>query len=418
MSHLLCIGGDDHALRIPFLRAVADHGIRVSAAGTADPEPFIRAGIPFRRFHCYRFMNPLADLRSIEMFSDLLSETKPDIVQTFNTKPNLLVPLAARGKSEVVVVRTINGLAYTYSSRSPLALAIRPIYRALHRLAARFSAATVFQNSDDKAFFESHGMTGGSLSRLIPGSGVDPETFQKARAAGPSPAQVRTELGLGDAEVVITVTRMTRHKGIPSLLEAAAIVHRARPGVRFLLVGPRETEGPLAVSQEEIDRHAPYVQAIGWRTDVPSLLAAADVFAFPTEYREGVPRALLEASLAKLPIVATRMPGCVDVVRDRWNGLLVPPHAPEELAAGILALLEDPASAKTMGDRAAARVAEEFNLGLIVSRYTALYAEVLARKERTPALAPGDCNTRAVSARVDPAVRAKGYLGSSRARHS
>jgi len=72
-------------------------------------------------------------------------------------------------------------------------------------------------------------------------------------------------------------------------------------------VGPRESEGPFAVTQAEIERHAPYVLAIGPRSDVPALLGVADVFAFPTEYLEGVPRALLEAAVAGRPIVTTRM---------------------------------------------------------------------------------------------------------------
>ncbi len=384
-SHVLCIGGDDHALRIPFILALRDRGFRVTAAATADPAPFAHAGIDFRPFRCYRFTNPLADLNAVRMFSKLLSDVQPDLVQTFNTKPNLLVPLAARGLRDTVIVRTINGLAWTYSSRSPLALGIRPIYRALHRLAAQSTAATIFQNQDDKGFFERHRMTGKSLSRLIPGSGIDVESFERVRAAGPTPAELREELGLGDSEVVITVTRMTRHKGIPALLAAAAMVHEVRPSVRFLLVGPRQSEGPLAVTQADIDRHAPYVMAIGQRSDVPALLGLADLFAFPTEYREGVPRVLLEAALAHLPIVATRMPGCTDVVRDGWNGVLVPPRAPRIMATKIIDLLRNRETAKAMGRRAAEFVAKEFNLGLTVDRYVALYSELLVPRRRKTA---------------------------------
>lgn len=380
--HLLYIGGDDHALRIPFMLALRDHGFRVTAAATADPAPFVQAGIDFHPFRCYRFMNPLADLNAIKMFSKLFADVQPDLVQSFNPKPNLLVPLAARSFPDVVIVRTINGLAYVYSSRSPLALGIRPIYRVLHRLAARFTTATIFQNQDDKAFFERHRMTGKGLSRLIAGYGINAESFERARAAGPSPAHLREELGLGTSEVVITVSRMTRHKGIPALLEAAAMVHEARPGVRFLLVGPRESEGRLAVTQAEIDRHAPYVMAIGPRSDVPALLGLADVFAFPSEYREGLSRVLLEAALARLPIVSTTMPGCTDIVRDGWNGVLVPPRAPRILAARIIDLLRDRETAKMMGGRAADFVTQKFDRESTVARYAALYSELLDRRHR------------------------------------
>jgi glycosyltransferase involved in cell wall biosynthesis len=95
------------------------------------------------------------------------------------------------------------------------------------------------------------------------------------------------------------------------------------------------------VAEADIDRHAPYVMAVGPRSDVPVLLNLADLFAFPTEYAEGVPRVLLEAALARLPIVATSMPGCRSIIRDDWNGCLVPPGAPQVLAAKILDLLDD-----------------------------------------------------------------------------
>ena len=270
-----------------------------------------------------------------------------------------------------------------YSSNALPALALRPVFCALHRVAARSAAATVFQNREDQAYFKRHRMEGGRPSHLIPGSGVDIECFDQRVAAGPSPAQLRQELGLGTAEVVVTVTRLTRQKGIPTLLKAAARVHAARPGVRFVLVGPREGEGPFAVTEAELAAHRPYVVATGKRTDVPALLALADVFVFPTEYREGVPRALLEAALAGLPIVATRMPGCTDVVCDGESGFLVPPRSPGALADRILTMLRDPAAGRAMGGRAAALVRRDFGLELTAARYARIYTGLLGRRAST-----------------------------------
>ncbi len=378
--HLLCIGGEDHDLRIPFLLALRDQGFEITAAGTATPEPFAQVGLDYRPFHFHRFVSPWADWIAVRTLADILCDVKPHIVQSFDTKPALLTPFAARGAGGVLVVRTINGMGWLYSSRSPTALALRPAYRILHRLASRSTATTVFQNRVDHAFFTRHGMAAEPASRLIPGSGVDIEGFDRAVAAGPSAAALRTKLGLGTAEVVATVTRLTRQKGIPTLLEAAALIHRQRPGVRFLLVGPRQSEGRFAISQEELDRHRPYVLPLGRRTDVPSLLRLADVFAFPTEYREGIPRVLLEAALARLAIVTTAMPGCSDVVRDGWTGITVAPRSPRLLADGILRLLTDRQAAQAMAARAADLVRREFGLELTVARYAALYNELLGRE--------------------------------------
>jgi glycosyltransferase involved in cell wall biosynthesis len=382
--HLLCIGGEDHSLRIPFLLALRDKGFRVSAAGTDDPRPFRQADIDYHPFHFARFVDPLSDWTAFKAISNLIADMRPALVQSFDTKLNLLVPFAARGLRDVKVVTTINGLGWLYSSHSPMALGLRPVYRVLHRLTDRWTAVTVFQNRDDQAFFMRHRMVGKGGNIVVPGSGIDIERFERAVAAGPSPAELRESLGLGASEVVMTVTRMTRQKGIPTLLDAAALVHRHRPDVRFLLVGPRESEGPFAVTQAEINRHAPYVLAVGRRSDVPSLLSLADVFAFPTEYLEGVPRALLEAAAASRPIVTTKMPGCTDVIRNGWNGLVVPPRDPRAMAEKILDLLRDRAAAAAMGARAAQLVRTEFNLEITAARYAAIYVDLVSRSFSKP----------------------------------
>ena len=375
--HVLCVGGEDHNLRIPFLLRLREQGFRVAAAGSGDPEPFVKAGIDFHSFSFDRFINPIADQVSVKALAQLFREVRPALVQSFDTKPNLLVPLASRKIRNMRVVRTINGLGWLYSSSSPAALALRPIYCSLQRMTSRWTAATVFQNRQDHDFFRKGRMTGSGIDRLIPGSGIDVEHFHRARDAGPAPEQLRRELDLENCDVVVTVSRLTRQKGIPTLLQAAKLVHDVRPTARFILVGSRESEGPFAVSESELERHSAYVRAVGQRSDVPTLLRLADVFAFPTEYREGVPRALLEAALAGLPIVTTSMPGCSDVVKDGWSGFLVPPGAPAALASRILDLLQDRQTSKTMGMRAEATVREEFGLDLTVARYAALYAELI-----------------------------------------
>jgi glycosyltransferase involved in cell wall biosynthesis len=378
--HLLYVGGEDHHLRIPFMLAMRDRGFRVTSAGSGDAAPFRRSGLDFRPFHFDRYVSPLADWTAVKSLSTMLHDLKPDLAQSFDTKPNLLLPLAARAAARVRVVRTICGVGWVNSSHSPLALAIRPVLRVLSRAAAQSTAATVFEIHADRTFFERYRMSGKN-GLVIPagGGGVDVEGFRRALAKSPPAGQVREELGLGTSPVVITVTRMTRGKGIPTLLKAAALVHQARPDVRFLLVGPRESEGPLAVTQAEIDRHAAYVVATGPRSDVAALLRVADVFAFPTAHGEGVPRVLLEAALASVPIVSTSMPGCCEVLRDGWTGFLVPPHAPDRLAARILDMLRDRKAAGIMAGRAEAQIAQKFDLRTIVARHVALYAELLAR---------------------------------------
>src|SRR5271166_3312577 len=94
---VLCVGGEDHRLRIPFMLLLREQGYRVTAAATDDAAPFQRAGITYHKFRFERFVNPLADRAAMAIIGSLLLQTRPAIVQTFDTKPNILVPLAARG---------------------------------------------------------------------------------------------------------------------------------------------------------------------------------------------------------------------------------------------------------------------------------------------------------------------------------
>lgn len=375
--HLLCVGGEDHALRIPFLAALRNRGLRVSAAGTGAVSAFAKTGIPYHQYQFDRFGVGFADRAAMGQLARLVKSARPDVIQTFDTKPNLFAPLALRGS--VPVVRTINGMGWVFSSTELRALAFRPVYLAMQRLAACWTAATVFQNKADSSFFQRHRLLGKSSSVIIGSSGIDVGAFEAAQARTASPAELRAELGLGDAEIVLTVSRLTVQKGITTLLEAAKLLHEVRPNVRFLLVGPRESEGPFAVGQALIEAHAPYVIATGARSDIPALLGIADLFAFPTEYREGIPRVLLEAGLAGVPIVASRMPGCDDVVREDWNGKLVAPRDPRALAASILDLLQDSTRAKTMGQRSINVVRKEFDLNVVADRYAELYTQLLSR---------------------------------------
>ena len=95
--HVLYVGGEDHDLRIPFMHLLREHGFRVSAAGTGDPTPFIRERIKFHSFRFQRFVNPFADLSAIRSLRELLARVGPDIAQTCDTKPGLLVPLGNCG---------------------------------------------------------------------------------------------------------------------------------------------------------------------------------------------------------------------------------------------------------------------------------------------------------------------------------
>src|SRR3954453_17251254 len=133
--HILLIGGEDHHFRMPFFVALRGLGYRVSIAASGGRAAFEAAGFPFYPIKLNPFWNLRSDLESRSAIKRLLREVGADVAHSFDTKISLLLPLAAVG-ARTGIVRTINGLGWVFSSRSPAALALRLVYLALQRVAA------------------------------------------------------------------------------------------------------------------------------------------------------------------------------------------------------------------------------------------------------------------------------------------
>ena len=125
------VGGEDVYMRIPLLLKLRARGFRVGAVGSCDGSRFAQNRIPYWRYPLTRWIAPLADRRSGVCLRGLFASHRPEIVHAFDTKPGVLAMLAARDAGIRGRVRTITGMGYVFSSRSPLALALRPAYRHL-----------------------------------------------------------------------------------------------------------------------------------------------------------------------------------------------------------------------------------------------------------------------------------------------
>jgi glycosyltransferase involved in cell wall biosynthesis/peptidoglycan/xylan/chitin deacetylase (PgdA/CDA1 family) len=206
--------------------------------------------------------------------------------------------------------------------------------------------------------------------------------FTEAPRSAPD-AAARTALAGWPASALIgTVGRFERRKGLDVLVDAFALLARARPGVGLALVG----EGPL---QGELERQVRTLglsgraRLCGRRDDVAEVLSALDVFVLPS-HAEGLSIALLEAGAAGRPVVATSVGGNGEVVRDGHTGLLVPPGDAAALADAVGRLLDDGAAARRMGQRVAAEVRDRFAAGEMVRAIEGVYEDALAARASSP----------------------------------
>ncbi len=215
----------------------------------------------------------------------------------------------------------------------------------------------------------------------------------------PSPAMERgilhREYGLSpDTKLVAVCSRLTPMKGVEHFLAAAAALGSTRPNVRFLVIG-----GPSHIGdgsyKTELETFAASlglkdrVIFTGFRNDVARILPEIDISVLPS-LSEGLSNSLLEAMAAGVPVIATRVGGTPEAVEDGSTGLLVPPADVESLSRGIAFLLDNPQSAKRMGEEGRRRVLARFSVEKMVRDTEALYLHLLtsgraraARKEVT-----------------------------------
>ncbi len=373
------VGGGDIRLRLPLLRGLQEEGYTVGAVGSEDGEAFRGSGVPYWNYILTDGFRPRADRESFRQLCRLFSEHRPDIVHAFDTKPGILAPMAARKAGVAGRVCTITGMGYLFSSGSPRAWLLRPVYRHLRRLAGKDCGATVFQNSEDRDYYREKRLVAEGRDWLVRGSGIDVEAFRRSRPADEELAPIRKELDLDGKLVVLMVSRLVAQKGVLEYLEAARRVGRERSDMVFLLGGP----APAGIGRRilsELSSGSSLVRYLGERDDVPALLAVSDIFVLPSYYREGVPRVLLEAGAMGLPLIATDEPGCRDVVKEGWNGHLIPSRDVPALVKAILRLAASD-DRKRMGERSRRHVRGQFDLGRVVEAYSRIYRAVLAGKE-------------------------------------
>lgn len=321
-----------------------------------------------------RSNDPLADLRAFRDLYRVFRRERPTIVHTHNPKPGVLGRIAARLAGVPVIVNTQHGLWAQPDDRARRRL---PVY-VVERLAATCSHAELVQNPED-AHTLVHTLHVPARRVQVLGNGIDLERFDPT-AVGDARARLRREWGVDDDTVVCGVVgRLVWEKGIREVLGAATALRSTHPTARFVVVGPTETDKADALRPADIAAAvADGVHFTGTRHDMPECYAAMDVFVTGT-YREGFPRAAMEASAMGLPVVATDVRGCRQVVADGVTGRLVAARSADALAAAIANLVEHAELRAQMGAAARQRALSDFDQQQVIDHTLRTYADLLAR---------------------------------------
>jgi phosphatidylinositol alpha-1,6-mannosyltransferase len=284
---------------------------------------------------------PLGMLRDVRALRSLVLEAGVDIIHANHSHDHWLAWLVARaGRVRRPVVRTFHNRRAV--KHDPLS---RLLYR---RTAASFAVSRHIEARCRDA--------GIPVDRVhwIPGSA------DVARFADPAdPAPIREEFKLGDAPVVVTVSRLAANRGHELLLSGFRLLLRDVPDARLLLVGKGETRGRLEQLVADLGL-AEHVVFTGYRDrDLPAVLVAADCFALMAAGSDESCRAALEAMAAGRPVVARRVGALPETVVHGETGFLVDDDRAESVAAALHAVLRDPERAASMGSAGRQRATGE-----------------------------------------------------------
>jgi len=307
-------------------------------------------------------MNLVQELKTFWFLYKLYHKQRPDIVHHVGLKNILWGGLAAKITKIRGVVNAVSGLGGLFNG-GKLSVTTRCILQLMRYSNHRPNVKTIFQNNDDMSIFLSHNVISPTQIEFTKGSGIDLKEYAYV-----------SEPGDGIINIIFTA-RMVREKGVCDLIEAAEqLKPRFQGKIRFLLCG-RLTPNKTSITEKYMSQHCDgeYIHWLGERNDVKKLLESSHIMAFPSYYREGVPKSLIEASAIGRPIVTCDSVGCRDVVTDGINGFLVNPQNPGMLAAKIQQLVEDAPLRHKMGRMAREMAERYFSIDTVVSTHIKIY---------------------------------------------
>jgi glycosyltransferase involved in cell wall biosynthesis len=381
---LLHIVGSEMALRPYFTgqaRYMTEHGIDVTLCSPPTDDAYRFAVEERARFFpcdMERSIGPWQDVKSIAHLSRYLRKSRPHIVHAHGPKASLIGLTAACGARTPVRIGHVHGLPFLSDTQPQklLRMTMRATCALTHRvLCVSKSAAGELVAAGCCPPHKVTTLLAGGINGIDATGRFNPGHFSASVRH-----RIRGELGIPAAAFVVGfVGRVVADKGIAELLTAFNQLRKLESNLHLLMAGPWESRNAIPEVCRQQLASDPQIHWAGEDRDTPRLYAAMDVLALPS-YREGLGLVLLEANAMGLPVVASRIPGCVDAVQDGVTGTLVPPRDANALAAAIQNYCQTPELRWRHGAAGRARVLAEFRpLDMWEAVYNE-YAQLLKRR--------------------------------------
>jgi glycosyltransferase involved in cell wall biosynthesis len=334
-----------------------------------------KAGVPHTRM-AFRSggMNPLVELTGLLQLAWHMRRHRPNIVHCASPKGQMYGGMAARLTGVRSLVLAVSGMGFAFTqgaSDGARGGTTRRIAARLSRLLTALAFAhkhkrVIAQNRDDLHNLEALGLARPDELALIQGSGVALDRFVNAPIDTKEP-------------IVLLPARMLRDKGVLEFVDAARSLRARGHAWRFVLAGGADHDNPSALSAVEVKAWVQrgHVEWLGHVEDIAPWMARASIVCLPS-YREGMPKALLEAAAAGCAVVTTDAIGCREAVEPNVTGDVVPVGDAKALAAALERLMVDGDQRRRFAQAGRARAVAMFSIDAVVRDTFKLYDTLLA----------------------------------------
>lgn len=375
--------------RLPLARAAFEQGseVHVAARPDRDVDDILAAGLIFHPIAFDRTgLTPWREIRALAELGRLIRQVRPNLIHSITIKPVLYGGLLARLLNVPAFIAAVSGQGRMFDRNVPSLDWTRRLILPFYRTAlGHLNGRVIFQNPDDRRDYVARGLVCADRTVLIHGSGVDPARFSQAPEAAGDP-------------VVLLPARLLWAKGVREFVEAARRLREEGSKARFVLAGDPPAGDPSAVPENQLRawHQEGVVEWWGYQKDMPAVHSRACIVCLPSSYREGIPKALIEAASCGRPIVTTDTPGCREICRHGENGLLVPKHDVEALVSALRRLLADPGLRQSMGAAGRSLVGKEFSLAKVIEQTLNVYSALGIAI--SPGITPSIASSKAMAA--------------------
>lgn len=332
-------------------------------------------GVRFKHIEMTRKITPIKDFISLIKLISFLKKERPLIIHSHTPKAGILAMLASKITNIPIRLHTVAGLPLMEEKGNK-----KKMLELIEKLTYSFSTF-VFTNSNGlyKYIIDNNYVSKSKLKVIGNGSsnGVDVNYFSPTSVSEKEKEKLKSSLGILENDFTfVFVGRIVADKGINELIKAFDTISFQNNAIKLLLVGEQESElDPLNERTLNLIRNNNKIIETGFQKDIRPFLAISNALVFPS-YREGFPNVVMQAGAMELPIIATNINGCNEIIVNEKNGVLIELKNNGAIVKAMVRLIEDEAFYKNLKSNARSMIVSRFERKVICEKILYEYKEM------------------------------------------